>query len=144
MRKLFTGILLAAALPASANIATDLEAGLSADAAIANAVAACDGGATCQELAIEEALAAGIDLDSVISAAIASGVNAADAQQAAIDAGQSESAVQSAVTTALANLGTANPTAGGTTGNGFNAASQGTNTPSNPPLTTTTGISQAN
>jgi hypothetical protein len=144
MRKLFTGILLAAALPASANIATDLEAGLSADAAIANAVAACDGGATCQELAIEEALAAGIDLDSVISAAIASGVNAADAQQAAIDAGQSESAVQSAVTTALANLGTTNPTAAGNTGTGFNVAPQSSSTQTNPPLTSNTGVSPGN
>ncbi len=144
MRKLFTGILLAAALPAFANIATDLEAGLSADKAIENAVAACGGASDCQDLAIEEALAAGIDLDSVISAAIASGVNAADAQQAAIDAGQNESAVQSAVTTALANLGTTNPTAAGNTGTGFNVAPQTTNTQTNPPLTSNTGISPAN
>ena len=144
MRKLFTGILLAAALPAFASITSDVNEGIkSADAIVSEAIAACDGGAACQELAIEEALAAGLDVDTVLSAAIASGTDATLASNAAVNAGQSPADVNNAVTTALANLTTENATAGGTQG-GFNAAPAPSNTPSAPALTTTTGISQAN
>ena len=143
MRKLFTGILLAAALPAFASITSDVNEGIkTADAIVSEAIAACDGGAACQELAIEEALAAGLDVDTVLSAAIAGGTDATLASNAAINAGQSPADVNNAVTTALANL-TATA-AGGPAQGGFNAAPAPSNTPTAPALTTTTGVSQAN
>jgi hypothetical protein len=138
MRKLFTGILLAAALPAFASITSDVNEGSKpADVIISEAIAACGGSAACQELAIEEALAAGIDLNSVISAAIANGVDQKTVQDAAIEAGQDPTAVLSAIASAVT---TTNPTAGGPTqGSVFTPSGD-----SAPGQTTTTGISQAN
>ena len=88
MRKLFAGILLAAALPASASISSELAAG---DASVAdiinNAMAACGGGAACQEQAIADAVAAGVDMTTVINLAVASGVDAKAAVTAVSEAG---------------------------------------------------------
>lgn len=98
MRKLFTGILLAAALPASASITSDINAGEISVADIINtALAGCGGSASCQELAIAEAVTAGIDITTAINLAVASGVNAqaavAAASEAGIKSGQSVDAV---------------------------------------------------
>ena len=88
MRKLFAGILLAAALPASASISSELAAG---DASVAdiinNAMAACGGSGSCQELAIADAVAAGIDITTVINLAVAAGADAKAAVSAASAAG---------------------------------------------------------
>lgn len=148
MRKLFTGILLAAALPASASITSDIEAGELATADIINnAIAACGGSASCQELAIEEAVAAGVDITSVVNLAIASGVDAgkaiAAATAAGLKAGQSQASIDSAIAAADGIAGNLPATAGGT-GTGFNTAPQTTSTSTAPATTTTTGISQAN
>jgi len=88
MRNLFAGILLAAALPASASISSELAAGdASASDIINNAMAACGGSGSCQALAIEDAVAAGVDITTVINLAIAAGADAKAAVAAASAAG---------------------------------------------------------
>jgi hypothetical protein len=141
MRKLFTGILLAAALPAFASITSDVNEGIkTADTIGSEAIAACEGGATCQELAIEEALTAGLDLNSVISVAMASGVKADIANNAAISAGHNSADISNAIVSAALAL---DPTASGETITGFDTTlTIDAITP--PQLTTFTGVSQAN
>jgi hypothetical protein len=141
MRKLFTGILLAAALPAFASITSDVNEGIkTADTIVSEAIAACEGGATCQELAIEEALTAGLDLNSVISVAMASGVNADTARNAAISAGHNSADISNAIVSAALAL---DPTAFGETITGFDTTlTIDAITP--PQLTTFTAVSQAN
>ena len=88
MRNLFAGILLAAALPASASISSELAAGdASASDIINNAMAACGGSGSCQALAIEDAIAAGVDITTVINIAVASGADATTVIKAASAAG---------------------------------------------------------
>ena len=101
MRNLFAGILLAAALPASASISSELAAGdASASDIINNAMAACGGSGSCQALAIEDAVAAGVDITTVINLAIAAGADAkaavAAASAAALKAGKSVDTVLAA------------------------------------------------
>lgn len=97
MRKLMTGILLAAALPASASITSELNAGGSAADVIAQAITACGGSASCQELAIAEAVTAGVDITTAANLAIKSGVSPksaiASASEAGLKAGQSVDSV---------------------------------------------------
>jgi len=97
MRKLMTGILLAAALPASASITSDLNAGGTAADVIANAISACGGSASCQELAIAEAVTAGIDITTAVNLAVKAGVDTkvaiASASEAGLKAGQSVESV---------------------------------------------------
>tara|TARA_B100001063_G_scaffold48395_1_gene42231 strand:- start:204 stop:713 length:510 start_codon:yes stop_codon:yes gene_type:complete len=138
MRKLIAGLLLTVALPAFASISEDLEAGITADQAIAKAVAACDGSANCQFSVVQEALSAGIDVNSVLSSAVANGVDYRDVSDAVVDAGYlSRPDAESALAIVLANLGVTNPTASGGTGGGFNAAPTN-NGQTAPGLTTTT------
>lgn len=87
MRKLMTGILLAAALPASASITSEINDGASAADVIAKAVAACGGSASCQELAIAEAVTAGIDITTAVNLAVSAGVDASVAIASAAEAG---------------------------------------------------------
>ena len=88
MRKLFAGILLAAALPASASISSELAAGdASVSDIINNAMAACGGSGSCQELAIADAIAAGVDITTVINLAVAAGADAKATVTAASAAG---------------------------------------------------------
>ncbi len=97
MRKLMTGILLAAALPASASITSELNSGATASDVIASAVATCGGSASCQELAIAEAVTAGIDITTAVNLAITAGVDTklaiASASEAGLKAGQSVESV---------------------------------------------------
>ncbi len=138
MRKLFLGALLAAALPAFASISEDLEAGITADQAIAKAVAACDGSANCQFSVVQEALSAGIDVNSVLSSAVANGVDYRDVSDAVVDAGYlSRPDAESALAIVLANLGVTNPTASGGTVGGFDVSSSNDGQ-SGSELTTTT------
>ena len=97
MRKLMTGILLAAALPASASITSELNAGGSAADVIAQAITACGGSASCQELAIAEAVTAGVDITTAVNLAVKAGVDTkiaiASASEAGLKAGQSVESV---------------------------------------------------
>ena len=104
MRKLFAGILLAAALPASASISSELAAGdASVSDIINNAMAACGGSGSCQELAIADAVAAGIDITTVINLAVAAGADAKAAVSAASAAGiKAGKSVDSVLASALA------------------------------------------
>lgn len=100
MRKLMTGILLAAALPASASITSELNAGASAADVIAQAITACGGSASCQELAIAEAVTAGVDITTAVNLAVKSGVSVesaiASASEAGLKSGQSVESVLAA------------------------------------------------
>ncbi len=141
MRKLFTGLLFAVALPASASVTSDIEAGeLSASDIINNAVSACGGDASCQEAVIADAVAAGIDITSVINLAIAAGVEPLTAvtvaTRAGLDAGQSEASIAESVANSNGVGNALTATAGGQAG-GINVAPSN-NTPTPPPLTTTT------
>jgi len=97
MRKLMTGILLAAALPASASITSELNGGATASTVIADAISACGGSASCQELAIAEAVTAGIDITTAVNLAVKAGVDTkaaiASASEAGLKAGQSVESV---------------------------------------------------
>lgn len=75
MRKLLAGIILVAALPVSASVTSDIEAGVQpVEDIISNALAAC-GDAACEEAVLAEALEAGVDSATVNSVATASGVS---------------------------------------------------------------------
>jgi hypothetical protein len=141
MRKLFTGLLLTAALPAFASVTSDIEAGeLAVSGIITNAVATCGSNAVCQDTVIEDAIAAGIDVTSVINLAIDAGIDpvvAIDvARNAALDAGQSQESITAAIT-ASNGFNALAATAGGNNGGGFNAAPSN-NGQTAPGLTTTT------
>ena len=98
MRKVFAGILLAFTLPAMADIAADLNNGMSPAAALEKAKAEC--GASCDEAQeaklVEEMLAAGIAPEVVAQAAKANGIKPATVAAAMTNAGLSEQAIASA------------------------------------------------
>lgn len=99
MRKLLSIAVLAAAMPAMADIAADLKT-LSPAEAMQNATASCGADASCKEAAVKEMLEAGVALEVAIAAAIEAGVPAADVATAAVASGESVSNVLAATTEA--------------------------------------------
>ena len=103
MRKIFTGILLAASLPAFADIAADLSSGKSVQEAYQAASAECGG--NCDEQIFADMLAAGVAVESITQAALASGADVASVMSAATKAGVSVADAGAAVQQAAGNLG---------------------------------------
>jgi hypothetical protein len=85
MRKLILGAILTVSLPAMADIATDLNSGLSVSEAYQKAAAACSGD-NCEALIAQEMLEAGVSAEMIMAAVIDSGVPAAVVIEAAADA----------------------------------------------------------
>jgi len=103
MRKIFTGILLAASLPAFADIAADLSSGKSVQEAYQAASAECGG--NCDEQIFAEMKAAGVMTESIIQAALASGSDVASVMSAATKAGVPAADAGAAVQQAALGLG---------------------------------------
>ncbi|MFL0807748.1 MAG: hypothetical protein K6L60_10735 [Oceanobacter sp.] len=85
MRKLILGAILTVSLPTMADIATDLNSGLSVSEAYQNAAAACTG-EECDALIAQEMLEAGVSAEMIMAAVIDSGIPAAVVIEAAADA----------------------------------------------------------
>jgi hypothetical protein len=83
---LASAIIIAASTSAFADMKADLANGATAADLVTKAVAACGGSNSCQELALEEMLAAGVDIDTVAAAAVDAGMSVTTIVNAAIAA----------------------------------------------------------
>jgi len=102
---LASAIILAASTTAFADMKTDIDNGATAADLITAAVASCGGSNSCQELALQEMLAAGVDINTVAAAAVDAGMSVTTIVNAAIAADATPSAAITAATGAAVNAG---------------------------------------
>ena len=103
MRKFILGAILTVSLPAMADIATDLNSGLSVSDAYQKAAAACSGD-NCDALIAQEMLEAGVSAEMIMAAVIESGIPAATVIEAAADAALKAGVDVNDVMAAAANI----------------------------------------
>lgn len=102
---LASAIILAASTTAFADMKTDIDNGATAADLITAAVASCGGSNSCQELALQEMLAAGVDINTVAAAAVDAGMSVTTIVNAAIAADATPSAAITAATGAAVKAG---------------------------------------
>jgi hypothetical protein len=102
---LASAIILAASTSAFADMKADIANGATAADLVTKAAAACAGSNSCQELALEEMLAAGVDIDTVAAAAVDAGMSVTTIVNAAIAADVAPTAAITAATGAAVKSG---------------------------------------
>jgi hypothetical protein len=102
---LASAIILAASTSAFADVKADIENGATAADLVNQAIAGCAGSSSCQETALAEILAAGVDIETVAAAAVSAGMSVTTVIKAAIAANIAPAAAVTAATSAAVKAG---------------------------------------
>jgi hypothetical protein len=102
---LASAIILAASTSAFADVKADIENGATAADLVNQAIAGCAGSSSCQETALAEILAAGVDIDTVAVAAVSAGMSVTTVVKAAIAAKVDPATAVTAATSAAVKAG---------------------------------------
>jgi hypothetical protein len=102
---LASAIILVASTSAFADVKADIENGATADDLVVQAIAGCAGNGSCEEAALAEILAAGVDIDTVAAAAVNAGMSVTTVVKAAIAAKVDPATAVTAATSAAVKAG---------------------------------------